>query len=191
MNGQLVGYRRVSTADQNAVRQLDGLLLDESFEDQASGKDVKRPQLEAMIKHVRKGDTVVCHSMDRMARNLDDLRRLVTSLTRRGVQVRFLAEGLTFTGEDSPMSNLLLSVLGAVGEFERSLIKERQREGIGLAKKRGVYRGRKRSLSPEQVADVQSRVGRGERKAAVARHFGISRETIYAYLKSAERTEAA
>ena len=92
MNGQLVGYRRVSTADQNAVRQLDGLLLDESFEDQASGKDVKRPQLEAMIKHVRKGDTVVCHSMDRMARNLDDLRKLVSSLTGRGVQVRFLTE---------------------------------------------------------------------------------------------------
>src|ERR1035438_2524732 len=180
VNGQIVGYRRVSTVDQNSARQLDGFAtLDETFEDKASGRDIQRPQLEAMLKHVRRGDTVVCHSMDRMARNLEDLRHLVTGLTDRGVQVRFLKENLTFTGGDSPMANLLLNVMGAFSQFERELLKERQREGITIAKRNGVYRGRKRSLSPEQVADVHARVSRGERKAAVARHFNISRETIY------------
>ena len=106
--------------------------------------------------------------------------------TDRGVQVRFLKENLTFTGGDSPMANLLLNVMGAFSQFERELLKERQREGIAVAKRNGVYRGRKRSLSPEQVADVHARVSRGERKAAVARHFNISRETVYAYLKSTD-----
>jgi DNA invertase Pin-like site-specific DNA recombinase len=183
MTGQLVGYRRVSTLDQNAARQLEGLLLDECFEDKASGKDAIRPQLEALLKHVRKGDIVVCHSMDRMARNLDDLRRLVSSLTACGVQVRFVKESLTFTGEESPMANLLLSIMGAFAEFERQLIKERQREGIAVAKQRGVYRGRKRSLSDQAIADLCKRAAQGEPKAGLAREYNISRQTLYAYCK--------
>jgi DNA invertase Pin-like site-specific DNA recombinase len=90
---------------------------------------VKRPQLEAMQSFVRKGDTVFCHSMDRLARNLDDLRRIVLGLTERGIRIVFVKENLTFTGEDSPMSNLLLSIMGAFAQFERELIRERQREG--------------------------------------------------------------
>jgi len=93
---------------------------------------------------------VVVHSMDRLARNLDDLRRLVQKLTQRGVRIEFVKESLTFTGEDSPMANLMLSVMGAFAEFERALIRERQREGIALAKQRGAYRGRKKALSPER-----------------------------------------
>ena len=100
----------------------------------------------------RKGDTLVVHSMDRLARNLEDLRRLVRELTGRGVKVEFVKEGLTFTGDDSPMNTLLLSMLGAVAEFERSMIRERQREGIELAKAKGVYTGRKPALSAEQTA---------------------------------------
>jgi DNA invertase Pin-like site-specific DNA recombinase len=96
---------RVSSLDQNEIRQLEGVELDETFTDKASGKDVKRPQLEAMQGFVREGDTVLCHSMDRLARNLDDLRRIVLGLTERGVHVVFVKESLTFTGEDSPMSN--------------------------------------------------------------------------------------
>ncbi|MCZ7153678.1 recombinase family protein, partial [Salmonella enterica] len=92
---------------------------------------------EALLSFVREGDTVVVHSMDRLARNLDDLRRLVQKLTQRGVRIEFLKEGLVFTGEDSPMANLMLSVMGAFAEFERALIRERQREGIALAKQRG------------------------------------------------------
>jgi len=96
---------------------------------------------------VRSGDTVIVHSMDRLARNLDDLRRIVQSLTGKGVRIEFVKEHLTFTGEDSPMAKLMLSVMGAIHEFDRALIKERQREGIALAKKRGAFKGRKKSLS--------------------------------------------
>ncbi len=123
--GQRIGYVRVSSYDQNPDRQLENETLDRVFTDKASGKDVNRPQLEEMIQFVREGDTVVVHSLDRLARNLDDLRNLVKNLNDRGVKIQFVKEGLTFTGEDSPMSNLLLSVMGAFAEFERALIKER------------------------------------------------------------------
>jgi DNA invertase Pin-like site-specific DNA recombinase len=96
-----------------------------------------------MLKHIRKGDVVLCHSMDRMARNLDDLRRLVLGLTTRGVRVEFVKEGLSFTGEDSALSKLLLSVMGAFAKLERSLILERQREGIAIAKAASKYKGRR------------------------------------------------
>ena len=101
-SGRFTGNPRVSSLDQNEVRQLEGLALDKRFTDKASGKDVKRPQLEAMQSFVREGDTVFCHSMDRLARNLDDLRRIVLGLTERGVHIVFVKESLTFTGEDRP-----------------------------------------------------------------------------------------
>jgi DNA invertase Pin-like site-specific DNA recombinase len=82
------------------------------------------------------------------------------------------------------MSNLLLNVMGAFAEFERSLIKERQREGIALAKRKGVYKGRKPSLTGERLTELRRRVLRGEKKAALAREFGISRETLYSYVRS-------
>ncbi len=183
MKGQRVGYVRVSTSEQNTDRQLEGKQLDRIFTDKASGKDIKRPELEAMLRFVREGDIVVVHSMDRLARNLDDLRRIVKDLTGRGVRVEFVKETQAFTGEDSPMANMLLSMLGAVAEFERSLIKERQKEGIALAKARGVYTGRKPILSPEQVADLKERIEQGVPKAKVARDFNITRETVYQYLR--------
>lgn len=147
MHGQRIGYIRVSTLDQNPDRQLEGAQVSKVFTDKASGKDTQRPQFDVLLGLVREGDTLVVHSMDRLARNLDDLRCLVQQLTGRGVRIEFIKEGLTFTGEDSPMANLLLSVMGAFAEFERELIRERQREGIALAKQRGAYRGRKRALS--------------------------------------------
>jgi DNA invertase Pin-like site-specific DNA recombinase len=143
----------------------------------------QRPELERLLAFVREGDTVVVHSMDRLARNLDDLRRIVQGLTQRGVRMEFVKEGLTFTGEDSPMANLMLSVMGAFAEFERALIRERQREGIVLAKQRGAYRGRKKSLNSEQIAELKRRVAAGDQKTLVARDFGISRETLYQYLR--------
>jgi DNA invertase Pin-like site-specific DNA recombinase len=183
MTGQRVGYIRVSTLDQQSGRQLEGLELDRTFVDHASGKDAKRPQLEELLNFVRTGDTVIVHSMDRLARNLDDLRRIVQALTNKGVRIEFVKENLTFTGEDSPMASLMLSVMGAFAEFERSLIKERQREGIALAKRRGAYRGRKKSLSPQEVAELRQRVAAGISKAQVAREAGISRQTLYQYLQ--------
>ncbi len=190
MQGHRIGYIRVSSLDQNPDRQLEHLQLDKVFTDRASGKDTSRPQLEAMLSFLREGDTLLVHSMDRLARNLDDLRRLVQTLTGRGVRVEFVKEGLAFTGDDSPMAHLMLSVMGAFAEFERALIRERQREGIALARKRGVYRGRKRSLSPGQVAELCRRVAAGEQKAALARELGISRETLYQYLGRAGSSAA-
>jgi DNA invertase Pin-like site-specific DNA recombinase len=180
--GQLVGYLRVSSLDQRELRQLDGIKVDKRFVDKASGKDLHRPELEQLTGYVREGDTVICHSMDRLARNLDDLRKVVLGFTDRGVHVRFEKENLIFTGEDSPMSHLLLSVMGAFAQFERDLIRERQREGIALAKLReGAYVGRKPSLNPAQAKDLRRRVAAGESKTALAGELGISRMTIYRY----------
>lgn len=189
--GQRIGYVRVSTLDQNADRQLEGVDLDRVFTEAASGKDTDRPQLKALLAYAREGDTIVVHSMDRLARNLDDLRRLVREQTRRGVRMQFIQQDLLFTGEDSPMANLMLNMLGGFAEFERALIKERQREGIALAKQRGVYRGRKRALSPERVQELRARAAAGEKKARLAREFGISRETLYQYLRESEPAEVA
>lgn len=177
-----VGYIRVSTLDQNSDRQLDGVALDKVFTDKASGKDTARPQLQAALDYLREGDLLLVHSMDRLARSVDDLRKIVLDLTKRGVHVQFLKESLTFTGEDSPMSNLLLSLLGAVAEFERSMIRERQREGIALAKKAGVYKGRKPSLTAVQVAEIRKRVRAGEKKSRLAAEYRISRQTLYSSL---------
>jgi DNA invertase Pin-like site-specific DNA recombinase len=183
MTGQRIGYIRVSSVGQNTERQLEGVQVDRTFTDKASGKDVDRPQLQEMLEFVRMGDTVVVHSMDRLARNLDDLRRTVQLLTKKGVTVEFVHEHLNFTGDDTPMANLLLSVMGAFAEFERALIRERQLEGIALAKQRGVYKGRKKTLSEAMVAQLRQQLTTGTSKTQLAREFGISRETLYQYLR--------
>jgi DNA invertase Pin-like site-specific DNA recombinase len=189
MSGQRVGYVRVSTVEQNAERQLDGVSVESTFVDRASGKDTQRPELEAMLKFVRAGDTVVVHSMDRLARNLGDLLEMVQSLTDRDVHVDFVKEHLTFTGDESPMATLMLSVMGAVAEFERALIRERQREGIEVAKKRGAYRGSNPRLSRDQARQMRVRVQAGESKALVARKFSVSRQTLYRYLTAVTEIE--
>src|SRR5436309_12214793 len=172
MLGQRIGYIRVSTLDQHIDRQLEGIEVDKTFIDKASGKDTKRPQLELLMNFVRTGDTVTVHSMDRLARNLDDLRRIVHTLTGRGVRIEFVKEHLSFTGDDSPMASLMLSVMGAFAEFERALIHERQREGISLAKQRGAYKGRKKALSEATVTQLRQRLTTGISKAQVARAVG-------------------
>ena len=131
---------------------------------------------------VRAGDTVIVQSMDRLARNRDDLRRIVQTLTGRGVRMEFVKEHLSFTGSDSPMASLMVSVMGAFAEFERALIHERQREGIALAKQRGAYRGRKKALSEGAVQELHQRLASGVSKAQVTRELGVSWETLYQYL---------
>ncbi len=185
-NGKIVGYIRVSSLDQNLERQLEGIKLDKVFVDKASGKDIYRPGFEALLQYVREGDTIIVHSMDRMARNLDDLRQIVQRFTKEGIKTQFIKENLTFTGEDSPMATLMLSVMGAFAEFERALIRERQMEGIALAKQRGVYKGRKKSLTQEQIETLKERVILGDKKSHIAKDFNISRETLYQYLREAE-----
>jgi DNA invertase Pin-like site-specific DNA recombinase len=184
MIGQRIGYIRVSSFDQNPQRQLENTQLAKTFIDKASGKDTKRPQFDIMMSFIRAGDTLVVHSMDRLARNLDDLRSIVQSLTERGIRIEFIKESLSFSGEDSPMAILMLSVMGAFAEFERALIRERQREGIAIAKQMGVYRGRKCSLSQEQVITLRQQVNSGVQKSKVAKAFDISRETLYQYLRT-------
>lgn len=186
--GQTVGYVRVSSFEQNESRQLEGLELDRVFLDKASGKDIRRPQLEALLKYVRDGDMVACHSMDRLGRNLVDLRRLVTDLTARKIGVRFIKENLTLTGDDSPMATLLLNMMGSFAEFELAWSRERQREGIEVAKRAGIYKGRKRLLTPDRAAELSRRLGEGESKAALAREFGVDRTTVYRYIGRAAAT---
>jgi DNA invertase Pin-like site-specific DNA recombinase len=185
ITGQTIGYVRVSSLDQNTERQLDGVQLDQVFTDKASGKDTDRPQLQAAIKHARAGDTFVIHSMDRLARNSEDMQRIVRELKAKGVTVQFMKEKLTFSaGTDNPMDELMFSMLAAFAQFERSLIRERQREGIAMAKAKGdVYLGRKPALNAEQVADLQAKAATGAKKTALAKEFGISRETLYQYLR--------
>lgn len=182
MSGKMIGYIRVSAYDQNPDRQLDGLNIDKLFTDKASGKDLHRPEFEQLLGYIREGDTLIVHSMDRLARNLEHLRQIVRELTAKGVKVQFLKESLTFTGDDSPMATLLLSVMGAMAEFERSLIRERQREGVAIAKKKGLYKGRKKSLNDAQISELKKMVGEFT-KSSVAKSFNISRETLYKYMK--------
>lgn len=177
-----VGYVRVSGADQNLDRQIAELNVEKTFSDYASGKDQKRPGLQLLIDFVREGDTVTVHSMDRLARNLDDLRGLVRQFRSKGVAVEFLKENLCFNKTESHMDQLMLSIIGAFAEFERALIRERQREGIELAKNRGVYRGRKPVLSKKDIPALQERVRSGETKASIAKELGIGRVTLYRYL---------
>ena len=181
-NGQRVGYIRVSTDDQNTARQLDGVDVDRTFTDHASGKDTNRPQLAEALRYVRDGDTLVVHSMDRLARSLPDLRRLVDELTARRVAVEFVKENLLFTlDESSPFSTLMLNLLGAFAEFERSMILDRQREGIAVAKAAGKYRGRQPALTPAQAEELRQRLAGGESISALAREYGVSRQTVYNY----------
>jgi DNA invertase Pin-like site-specific DNA recombinase len=185
MTSQRIGYIRVSSLDQNAERQLDGIHLDKVFTDKASGKDTNRPQLQAALNHIRAGDVLVVHSMDRLARNVEDMLRLVREMNDRGVSVEFIKENISFTaGSDDPRSILMFTMLSAFAQFERSLIKERQREGIALAKAKGtVYKGRKPALNAERIAQLQKRAAVGANKTKLAKEFGISRETLYQYIR--------
>ena len=188
MTGKKVGYARVSTKDQCPKGQLGGIELDITFTDYASGTDRERPKLQELLNYVRDEDIVFVHSMDRLARNLDDLRCIIKTITSKQAQVRFMKEGLEFTSSKSPMSNLMLSLMGAFAEFEHSLIKERQMEGIAKAKARGVYK-RENSLSDSQIAEIKHRISKETdtmkvNKSALAKEFGISRQTLYSYLQT-------
>jgi DNA invertase Pin-like site-specific DNA recombinase len=188
--GHIIGYARVSSVDQDTARQLEALNqlgLDRLFEDKASGKDMHRPALKEAMAYARTGDTLVVHSLDRLARNLVDLLNIVEELNSRGVSVKFLKENLVFTISDAdPFSKLTLQMLGAFAQFERSLIKERQREGIALAKLAGAYSGRKHALTDEQVKELVSldKANHGKSRKALADKFGISRTSLYRYLET-------
>lgn len=182
MSGQIVGYVRVSSTEQNPARQLAAIgTVDETFTDRVSGKSrAERPELARMLRHVRRGDTVRVSSMDRLARSVIDLAQIIQELNAKEVEVEFTTERLTFApGAEDPFAMFQLHMLGAVAQLERSLIKERQREGIDLARARGVYRGRARALSPEQIAQAHDMTVNGIPKTKIARDLGCSRRVLY------------
>ena len=186
MTGKNIGYIRVSTHDQNTARQLDGIHLDKIFEEHASGKNTERPSLQACLEYVRDGDVLHVHSIDRLARNLQDLLSIVTNLRAKGVTVKFHKEKLEFVGNDSDGRNdafqdLQLHIIAAVAQFERALILERQREGIAIAKKTGKYKGvgRKPLLSQGQVHELRTKLNSGATVSALAKDYGVSRQTVY------------
>ena len=187
MKGQDIGYVRVSTIDQNTTRQLDGKKLDRIFEEKASGKDAARPVLKECLEYLRSGDTLHVHSIDRLARNLQDLLAIVKQLKKKNVTIRFHTERLEFTGKPNDgkgdaFQELQLHIIAAVAQFERELLLERQREGIQIAKREGRYKnvGRKACLSDNDITTIRQRIDNGEKIAHLAREFGISRQTIYA-----------
>lgn len=182
----IFNYKRVSTVDQNTERQLFNIKCDREFEDKLSGKDRNRPQLELLLSIIRAGDLINVHSMDRLARNTRDLLNLVEEITSKGITIKFFKENLTFeSGKNDPYQKLMMTMLGAVAELERSLILERQKEGIALAKLKGKYRGGQHKLSPQEITELKElaqtkKVSLSE----LARKYHISRPTLYSYLKN-------
>lgn len=184
MRGQKLGYIRVSSSNQNIGRQLDDLELDRCFTDKVSASTTNRPSLKECLEYVRQGDILYCHSIDRLARNLRDLQDIIKTLTDKGVTVEFHKEGLTFNGKEDSLNKLMLQMMGAFAEFERSLIRERQAEGIKKAKQAGKRFGQPPKLSADQVTKVKQMAADRHSKTEIAKRFGISRQTVYNALNS-------
>jgi DNA invertase Pin-like site-specific DNA recombinase len=187
-----IGYRRVSTLDQSTARQLDGVPLDKIFEDHLSGKDTQRPQLQAALEWAREGDWLIVHSIDRLARNFVQLRQIIDEQTKKGVTVQFIKENLILTGNDSSTSKLILGFFGLVAECERDWIRERQREGVALAKAKGIYKGRSPAIRTGngKLAELQNLIANRTPVAEMARQLGVSRQTIYSALKQSQEVAA-
>ena len=180
--GRFIGYILISQINHNSDKQLEGLELGKIFIEKISIQDISRPKLEEMISFSKKGDTIFVHSMDRLARNMDDFYNIINNLVSKGVAVKFVKERLTFSLDDSSIASLPLLAMRAFSEFERILIEQKRCEKIALAKSRGAYQGRKRELSAETVAIIKKSIEKGQKKSDLARKFGISRETLYRYL---------
>ena len=181
-----IAYIRVSSEGQNTSRQdqqIEELKVDKVFMEKASGKNIQdRPQFQMMLEYAREDDIIYCADLSRWGRSLMDIKSTITDLTKRGVTVIFLKENLTFSGNDDPMSNLLLGILSSLSEWERAVIKSRQMEGVKIAQEKGIYKercGRKPKLTEEQMNEVRRRVEAGEKRSDVAVAFGVSRQTVY------------
>ena len=181
--GERIGYKRVSSVGQNLDRQLEGYDLDKVFEEKLSGKDTKRPKLNEMIEYVREGDTIYIHSLDRLGRNLLDLQQLIDNITNKGVSIHFVKENLTFGLSQSSMDKLLFNIMGSFAEFERSIIKERQLEGIEKAKKQGKHLGRSKKLDTNTIKEIQDKYKQGIKSSILMKEYNISKQTLYNYLK--------
>lgn len=175
-----VGYIRVSSIDQNTDRQLDGISLEKVFEEKISGRNMDRPKLQACLEFLREGDVLYVHSMDRLARSVKDLLNIVDSLVEKGVVVKFVTENLEFAGKENPMGYLMLSMLGAVHQFELSMIRARQREGLKKAKERGQQLG-KRPLKKKLIKRIQDLHKEGKKANQIALEVNVGTSTVYKY----------
>lgn len=179
--GQIIGYARVSSIDQNEARQLQAIgTVDRLFTEKISGKNTDRAALQELLAYVREGDTVRVQSPDRLARSTTDLLGLVQTLQDKGVALEFVDNPSLNT--DTPQGEFMLTILAAVAQLERAVLLERQAEGIALAKQRGVY-DKAPKLSPQQVQEAQQKATAGVPKARIARELGCSRQTLYTALK--------
>ncbi len=189
---QAVGYARVSTEDQNLDRQLEALKaagVKRIYSEKVSGKSAAgRAELQACLDYVREGDTLIVCSMDRLARSLSDLLSIVHGLAAKKVTVRFLKESLAFDG--SAQADFLLGIFGSVAQFERALIKERQAEGIAVARRAGKYKGRKPKLSEDQKVAVRDLHAEGVGVSEIARRFNATRPLIYRVLNAGKAPKA-
>ena len=176
MKGQKIGYIRVSTVDQNTDRQLADIELDKVFEEKVSAKTADRPELQQMLGHIREGDEIYIHDISRLARNIEDLHRLVNEIIEKGCSVHFVKENLHFSGDRTdPTQQLLLSMLGAVYQFERSIMLERQREGIAVAKAAGKFKGRPKSIDNHEIRRI---LAEGNSISKTANLLGVSMSSV-------------
>jgi DNA invertase Pin-like site-specific DNA recombinase len=179
MAHQNIGYIRVSSADQNADRQLVDLQLNKTFTDQITGSIKDRPKLNECIDYIRHGDTLYVHSIDRLARNLLDLQEIIQTIIQKGVILKFVKENLVFTSINDPMATLTLQIMGAFAEFERTMIRTRQREGINAAKKAGKHLGRPHKIDNKFRKIVKEKLENCQSIRSIAKDMSVSRATIY------------
>jgi DNA invertase Pin-like site-specific DNA recombinase len=190
MTGKRLGYIRVSTTDQNPDRQLENVQLDKRFVEFASSRSTDRPQLKSILDYAREDDIIFVHSMDRLARNLFDLKKIIHHLNEKNVSIHFYKENLIFSGDDSSMSKLILHIVGAVAEFELAFIAERQREGIAIAKAKGRYKGRKKKLTQDQEEQIKKILTTTRKKITdIAREFNVSRGLIHLIKNNMEKEQ--
>jgi DNA invertase Pin-like site-specific DNA recombinase len=176
----IFNYLRVSTILQNTERQLVDVVCDRLYEDKLSGKDTNRPQFQLMMNNLRSGDVINVHSLDRVGRNTKDILEIVQEVKDKGCQIYFHKENLKFDGTKSDLySDLMLTILAGFSEFERNIILERQREGIAIAKAKGVYKGRKKKLTDEQLEDMKIDFNAGLAKTEIAEKYGVTRAYVY------------
>ena len=185
--GQNVGYIRVSSIEQNTKSQkelLKNVGMDKVFEEKISGKNAKRPELQAMLEYVREGDTVYVKDLSRLARNTKDLLNIVEYLTNKGVALKSIKENIDTS---TNFGKLMITFLAAIYEFERANLLERQRDGIAVAKMQGKYKGRKKVAKPDNLDEVYRKWQKREIKSSVAiRELNISEYAFYKFVRDGQ-----
>ena len=187
----LIGYVRVSSVDQNLDRQLADVPVERIYQDKTSGKSRARPGLEECLRNVRRGDVLMVHSIDRLARDLYDLQGILKELSEKGVSVKFLKENLEFPPGDkaNPFQVMQMQLLGTFAQFERSMIRERQKEGIEMARKKGKKLGRGKGITPGKEEKIRQLKEQGLSARAIGQEVGCSHTSVIRILKAGTTSE--